>query len=76
MAKNGLPAVFSCSRPASEAPRPALAAERIANQLFKVFTGQRRKDDLLHRRSSLRIAFEVAHQRMGGIDFVVSVSTN
>src|SRR5262245_11594796 len=48
----------------------------MANQLFQVFTGQRRKDDLLHCRFSFANRFELAHQRMGGIDFVVSISTN
>ena len=50
--------------------------KRIRNQLSQVFTGQRREGDLLHYRSSLADRFELAHQRMGGIDFVVAVGAD
>ena len=43
-----------------------LAAKRIRNQLPEVFTGERRKHDLLHVRSRVADRFELAHQRMGG----------
>ena len=52
------------------------AVKRIRNQPSQVFTGQGRKDDLLHDRSSLADRFELAHQRMGGINFVVSVGAD
>ena len=53
-----------------------LAAKRIRNQLPQVFTGERRKRDLLHHRSRLADRIELAHQRMGGIDLVVPVGAD
>ena len=53
-----------------------LAAKRIRNELCDVFTGERRKRDLLHVRSRVPDRFELAHQRMGRSDFVVPVSAD
>ena len=53
-----------------------LAAKRIRNELSYVFTGERRKRDLLHVRSRVPDRFELAHQRMGRSDFVVPVSAD
>ncbi len=49
------------------------AAESDPGQLCQVFAGQRLEDDLLHARSSRPDRFELSLQRMGRIDFVVSV---
>src|SRR5215813_14319593 len=38
--------------------------------------GEGRKDDVLHSRSGLADGCELAQQRMGGVDFVVPVSTD
>ena len=53
-----------------------LAAKRIRNELSYVFSGERRKRDLLHVRSRAPDRFELAHQRMGRSDFVVPVSAD
>ena len=53
-----------------------LAAKRIRNELSYVFTGERRKRDLLHVRSRVPDRFELAHQRMGRSDFVVPVGAD
>ena len=53
-----------------------LAAKRIRNELPHVFTGERRKRDLLHVRSRVPDRFELAHQRMGRSDFVVPVGAD
>src|SRR6266850_1417614 len=50
------------------------AVKSIPNQSPQVFTGERRKDDLVHDRARLADRFELADQRMGGIDFVIPVS--
>src|SRR4029434_11268164 len=42
-----------------------LAAQRLRNQLTQVVTDQRRKGDLLHRRSRLTERVECAPERMG-----------
>ena len=52
------------------------AAQRIRNQLRQVVTEERRKGDLLHRRSRLTDRVEFAHERMGSTDFVVPVGTD
>ena len=75
MAKNGLPVVFSWTSCASGVPL-RFAVKRIRNQLSQIFTGQGRKYDVLHTRSSLAHRFELAHQRMGGIDFVVAIGAD
>ena len=67
MAKNGLPAVFSWTSCASGAARSGSQRSGIRNQLSQVFTGEGRKDDLVHDRSRFADRFELAHQRMGGI---------
>src|SRR5262249_35352675 len=54
----------------------SLAANRFFNQLCESGAGQRCKNDRLHCRSSFANRLEFAHQWMGGIDFVVSISTN
>src|SRR5262249_51562412 len=50
-----------------------LALKRIRNQPFQVITGERCKDDLLHGCSTLTDRFQLAHQGMCKIDFIVSV---
>src|SRR5262245_39786816 len=52
------------------------AVNGIGDQLSQIVMGEGRKYDVLHYRSSFANRFELAHQRMGGIDFVVSISTN
>jgi hypothetical protein len=47
--------------------------KRICNQLPKISKGQGCKDGFLHNPSSLADRFELAHQRMAGITFVVPV---
>ena len=44
--------------------------KRIRNQLSEVFTGEGRNDDVLRDRSSLTDGFQLAHQRVGGINLV------
>src|SRR5580693_3235843 len=44
--------------------------------MLHVFAGERSKHDLLYSRSRVSDAFELARQRMGAIDLVVSVSAN
>src|SRR4029453_9166724 len=50
--------------------------KRIRYQLGQVFTGQGREYDFLQYRSTLSHRFELAHQRMACIDFVVPVGTD
>jgi hypothetical protein len=50
------------------------AVKSIPNQPSQVFTGERRKDNFVHDRARLADRFELADQRMGGIDLVISVS--
>ena len=50
------------------------AVKSIPNQPSQVFTGERRKDNFVHDRARLADRFELADQRMGGIDLVVPVS--
>src|SRR5262249_53751113 len=50
-----------------------LAAKRIPNQSLQVSTHQRGKDYVLHGRARSTDRLELAHERMGGIDFVVAV---
>jgi hypothetical protein len=52
------------------------AVKSIRNQLPKICKGQGCKGDFLHNRSSLADRFELAHQRMAGINFVVPVGAN
>ena len=52
------------------------AVKRIRNQPSQVFTGEGRKHDLLHYRSRFADRFELAHQRMGGIDLVVPIGAD
>src|SRR5579864_2184850 len=49
------------------------AAKRIRNQLREVFAGERRKRDLLYRRTGVLDGLKLAPQRMHGIDFVVPI---
>ena len=49
---------------------------RICDQLCQVFTAQRCEYDVLHYRASLTDRFELAHQWMGGADFVVAVGAD
>ena len=76
MAKNGLPAGLLVDQLRQRGGTLRFAMKRIRNQLSQIFTGQRRKDDLLHCRSGSADRVELAHQRMGGIDFVVSVGAD
>ena len=48
----------------------------IRDQLSQIVMGEGRQYDLLDCRSSVADRFELAHQRMGGIDFVVAVGTD
>src|SRR5215831_11472261 len=50
--------------------------KRIRNQLSQILMGHRYQDDLLHKRSSLTNRFELAHQRMGGTDLIVSIGAD
>ena len=50
------------------------AVKSIPNQPPKLFTRERRKDDFVHDRARLADRFELADQRMGGIDLVIPVS--
>src|SRR5258705_9221270 len=50
------------------------AVESIPNQPPQVFRSERRKDDFVHDRARLADRFELADQRMGGIDLVIPVS--
>ena len=62
------------ARQRGDAVRPA--AKRIPNQLFQVFTGQRRERDFLHSPAAFADHFDLAHQRMAGIDLVASICTD
>ncbi len=48
------------------------AVKSICQQLFQTFMSQRRKDDLLHVRSGLAYCFDLAHEWMVAIHFVVA----
>ena len=50
------------------------AVKSISNQPSQVFTGERCKDNFVHDRARLADRFELADQRMGGIDLVIPVS--
>ena len=49
------------------------AAKSIPNQPSQVFATERRKDNFVHDRARLADRFELADQRMGGIDLVIPV---
>src|SRR6266571_2595480 len=51
-----------------------LAVKRIPDQPPQVFSGERLKDDFVHDGARLANRFELADQRMGGIDLVIPVS--
>jgi len=53
---------------------PGFAVKSIPNQPSHVFTAERRKDDFVHDRARLADRFELADQRMGGIDLVIPTS--
>jgi hypothetical protein len=48
----------------------------IGDQLSQIVMGEGRKYDVLHYRSSFADRFELAHQWMGGIDFVVAIGSD
>src|SRR6266436_7920145 len=52
------------------------AAKRVCNQLREVFAGERRKRDLLYRRTGGLDGLKLAHQRMHGIDLVVPIGAD
>ena len=52
------------------------AAKRVCNQLREVFAGERRKRDLLNRRTSVLDGLKLAHQRMHGINLVVPIGAD
>src|SRR6267154_2585787 len=52
------------------------AAKRIRNQLLEVFAGKRSKRDLLYPCTGVLDSLKLAHQRMRGIDLVVSISAD
>src|SRR5229473_1149087 len=57
------------------------SASAVKNWIAKngfppVFSCEGRKGDLLHYRSGFANPLELEHQRMGGVDFVVSVGTD
>ena len=53
-----------------------LAAKRVRNQLPEMFTGERRKRDLRDLSAGGLDGVELAHQRMGGVDFVVAIGAD
>src|ERR1700722_11785664 len=53
-----------------------LAAQRIRYQMPEVFTGKRRKRDLLYPSAGALDGVELAPQRMGGINLVIPISPN
>src|SRR5262245_25470443 len=53
-----------------------LALKRIRNQPLQIVTGEGCKDDLLHGCSSLTDRFQLAHQGMRRIDFIVPVGAD
>jgi len=56
--------------------RLCFATKRIRNQLSQVSFSQRFEDHLAHNCSRIADRFELAHQRMCGIHFVVSIGTD
>src|SRR6516225_11476864 len=52
------------------------AVKSIRNQPSQILTGKGGKDDFVHYRSTLADRFELAHQRMSGINLVVSVGAH
>ena len=52
------------------------AAQRIRNQLREILTAERRKHDVLYRRPRVSERLELAHERMGDTDFVVSIGAD
>src|ERR1700731_463672 len=53
-----------------------LAAQRIRYQMPEVFTGKRRKRDLLYSSAGALDGVELAPQRMGGINLVVPIGAD
>src|SRR5262245_36188403 len=52
------------------------AVKGIGDQLSQIVMAEGRKHDVLHYRSSFADRFELAHQWMGGIDFVVAIGSD
>jgi len=73
-AKSGLPAVFSWISSASAMARSGRSGRASPIQPPQVFRSERRKDDFVHDSARLADRFELADQRMGGIDLIIPVS--
>ncbi|HYZ83110.1 MAG TPA: hypothetical protein VE621_01830 [Bryobacteraceae bacterium] len=52
------------------------AANSVRNELFEVFAGKRRKRDLLYLSAGALDSFELASQRMSGIDLIVPIGAD
>ena len=76
MAKNGLPAVFSCTSWASGATRSDSQRSASATSWPRSLWAERRKHDLLHLRAGRADRVELAHQRVRGSDLVVAIGAD
>ena len=76
MAKNGLPAVLSCTKFRERRGALRLAAKGIRNQFPKVSMSERRKRDPLDLSAGVLDRLELARQRMRGVDLVVAIGAD